>query len=400
MSDGKLHLYSGIFCSEPATRFSYILQCIIGITFSELYSACMPSQPRKYKECLDMVKSWEGVVVMEELQRIVMDYPDFVQLFRGVFVAHANAYCADKHEMKLHKVPDVHVFLHTYLKNIAARNEVRSGQFFTQNFRIVDKCLVSMEAGRVSLHEVSTSECVTYIVSQPLSHDEDAHKDNKHAHVYANTTRDNRGDDTESECESCDSNASIDPHDSVSNINHKVRAPSNVEYMGNGRERKQSTRRETQAHRDSVTVRTLSSVTLSDSGNHHSKKPIYGANESLISHKADESLISHKADESSISCYPDYNTKSVEQTVSKPVSQSHRTTAPSREGTAVSDNFLQVKGEPRSARITKSLISHTMDRESNTYSHHSLRSDVQSNSAATSPVRSIATALTKYSNAS
>ena len=155
----QFNIFSGAFSDETGQRFLKVMNELSDGAFDDLYSHSMPSHPKRYRDCLDRVASWEPTVLSDEFHRAQAKYPDIEECFKHVYVAYVKAMRGGSHVKLMVNLPKFQDFMHAFFINMARHQCIKNARYFQQS-SLLEQRVVCLDALRDSLFEFLGEEHV------------------------------------------------------------------------------------------------------------------------------------------------------------------------------------------------------------------------------------------------
>lgn len=155
----QYNVFSGVFADEMSQRFLKIMQHAFDSAFTDLYVSSMPQHPKRFKQCLDRVCTWEASVIRDEIEQLRRAYPDVNECFKHVYVTYVKAMRGGARMKLMVNMPRLDEFLMRYYTTISKHRCVQDARYF-QNCSLLDQRVTCLDAARDSLFEFLGEEHV------------------------------------------------------------------------------------------------------------------------------------------------------------------------------------------------------------------------------------------------
>lgn len=255
----QYNVFSGAFSDEVGQRFLKMMQHAFDSAFTDLYVTSMPQHPKRYKECLDRVCTWEARVVSDEIEQLRSAYPDIQECFKHVYVTYVKAMRGGMRIKLMVNMPRLDEFVARYYTKISKHKCVQDARYF-QSCSLLDQRVTCLDATRDSLFEFLGEEHVKLedrsVISEASSHHSRRDQrqvapvskdDEKASEVSRQSSR--RGDDCGSKVVSNvlseraideGDEESVGPDDSVSNVDFATKQHAEIRrYLERQRQQNQ-----------------------------------------------------------------------------------------------------------------------------------------------------------------
>ena len=145
-------VFTGVFADEIGQRFLRILSHACDLTFNELHAHSMPSNPKRYRGCLDRVSTWDTTLVANECSHIEDTFPDVHDVFKGIFISYVRAMRGQAKNLRIKlQIPKFVTFLRLYFTNLAVHKSLRDGKYF--EIGPLEQRIILMDSTRDSLFQ-------------------------------------------------------------------------------------------------------------------------------------------------------------------------------------------------------------------------------------------------------
>lgn len=158
------NVFVGAFGDETGQRFLRIMQEACDNAFEDLYVHSMPSQPQRYRGCLERVGVWDISVIRDELNRLKQKYPDMHDVFKSTFINYAKAMRGTKNTRLTIDMPKLESLLHCFFVHFSKNKSVRQAHYFTST-SVLERRVICMDSLRDCLFDYIGDE---YIKTEEL----------------------------------------------------------------------------------------------------------------------------------------------------------------------------------------------------------------------------------------
>ena len=150
----KLQVFTGAFADEPSQRFLRAYAFAVDHAFAELTRRCMPSNPKRFLECLDRVRTWDTSVCKEEHAASKAAFEDVDDLFKHVFCEYVRSMRGGGKLKIIVSVPNFETVLHRALTRMASQTCMRAGRYFdSTRTNLIEQRLVCMDCLRDAMFD-------------------------------------------------------------------------------------------------------------------------------------------------------------------------------------------------------------------------------------------------------
>ena len=150
----KLQVFTGAFADEPSQRFLRAYASAVDHAFAELTRRCMPSNPKRFLECLDRVRAWDTSVCKEEHAASKAAFEDVDDLFKHVFCEYVRSMRGGAKMKIIVSVPNFETVLHRALTRMASQTCMRDGRYFDpMRTNLIEQRLVCMDCLRDAMFD-------------------------------------------------------------------------------------------------------------------------------------------------------------------------------------------------------------------------------------------------------
>lgn len=169
----RYNVFSGIFTDEVSQRFLRAMHDACNNAFDDLYDHSMPQNPKRYRDCLDRVPSWDASVLKDELHRTCTRFAELESTFRNVYISFVKAMRGASNMKLMVNVPRLQDVFRSYFVNVSKHKSIRDGAFF-RNKSLLEQRVACLDALRDTLFEYLDDEHVKLEEKTLVSHPPDA----------------------------------------------------------------------------------------------------------------------------------------------------------------------------------------------------------------------------------